>query len=341
MIPNEGDKFDALAALWGERLREVDYDSLPLSEYNKSYLASVKPALEYYLKIYARCLRQGIRALGMEAEAVTLVDYGGGSGFLGLLAKAAGVGRVIYVDVNPLSVEAAGILKRRTGMGADVLLQGDSPALAAYCRANGIVPQLLIAADLIEHVYRLPDFFADLYAINPRMRLVFTTASNPCNPLLRRRLRRFMRGCESGNLVSPNYLGRREAFIRRHYPRFRAEEVKVWGRRTRGLTYGDMRKVIEEGRLPLPPDKYNTCDPATGNWAERVLPLRAYRSAGAPYGYALSVGKGFYNVRRGNRLFGGLCRLLNALIRSGGRAGLVLSPFIVLWYEPSGKKHDR
>ena len=336
------DAFDSLAALWGKRLREVDYDSLPLSEYNKRYLASIKPALEYYLEIYARCLRQGIRALGMEAEAVTMVDYGGGSGFLSLLAKAAGLGRVIYVDRNPLSVEAAWILKGRNGMGADVLLQGDSRALLACCRANGIVPQLLVAADLIEHVYRLPDFFADLYAINPRMRLVFTTASNPCNPLLRRRLHRFMRGCESGNLVSPNYLGRREAFIGLHYPRFTAEEVKVWGRYTRGLTYGDMRKAIDEGRLPLPPDKYNTCDPATGNWAERLLPLRAYRSAGAAHGYTLSVEKGFYNVRRGKRLLGYLCRLLNALIRFGGRAGLVLSPFIILWYEqPSGKKHDR
>lgn len=343
MIPDKGNKFHRLAALaaqWGERLREIDYDSLPLASYNKRYLASIKPALDYYLQIYARCLSQGFCALGMEAQALTLVDYGGGCGFLGLLAKAAGAGRVIYVDINPLSVDAAAILKQRAGAGADVMLCGDSAVLADYCRTNGIVPDLLIGADVIEHIYHLPDFFADLYAISPGMQLIFTTASNPYNPMLRRRLHRFMRGCESGKLVSPNYLGRREEFIRRHYPRFPDGQVAVWSRHTRGMRYADIRAAIDAARLPLPADRYNTCDPETGNWAERLLPLRAYRSAAAPCGYTLSVGKGFYNVRRGSRLAGALCRALNALIRYSGRAGLVLSPFIIIGCKPSGKKHN-
>jgi hypothetical protein len=106
------------------------------------------------------------------------------------------------------------------------------------------------------------------------------------------------------------------------------------------MTYPDMHEAIEANRLPLPADKYNTCDPETGNWAERILPLRAYRSLLVPHGYKLSVGKGFYNVRRHFLPFAALCRLLNALIRCSGRAGLALCPFIILWCKPSGKKHN-
>jgi 2-polyprenyl-3-methyl-5-hydroxy-6-metoxy-1,4-benzoquinol methylase len=191
---NGRDPLAGLAAAWGKRLRNIDYNSLPLSDYNKRYLAAVKPALDYYMHIYAHCLHQGLRALGMEAAGITLVDYGGGSGFLGLLAKAAGFGRVLYVDINPLSTETAAVLKRQTGTGPDVLLTGDADTLAAYCRAEGIRPQLLIAADVIEHVYDPAAFFARLIAVNPRMQLIFTTASTPFNPLVKGRLRRFMKG---------------------------------------------------------------------------------------------------------------------------------------------------
>jgi hypothetical protein len=332
----------ALAAAWSERLQAIDYNSLPVSDYNKRYIAAMKPALGYYMEIYARCLRQGIRALGTEPRAITLIDYGGGSGFLSILAKEAGCGQVIYIDINPLSVETAGVLKQQTGTGPDILLTGDSPTLAAYCHTHGIVPQLLIATDLIEHIYKPADFFADLCTINQAMQLVFTTASTPFNPLVRRRLHRFMRGCESGDLVSPNYLSRREAFIRQHYPRFSAEQVNAWSRHTRGMTYADIRKAIDTGQLPslLPAGKYNTCDPETGNWAERILPMRTYRSLLAPYGYHLSVGKGFYNERRRRLLPSIACRLLNVVIRCSGYAGLFLSPFLILWCRPSGKKHD-
>jgi hypothetical protein len=324
----------SLSAAFATRLQAMDCDALPISGYNKRYIRSMRPALGYYMEIFARCLRQGIGETGLEPSAITLVDYGGGSGFLSMLAKEAGFGRVIYIDLNPLSVETVEVLRQETGTGPDTILRGDSGSLAAYCRTEGIVPQLLIATDLIEHVYDLAGFFADLCTINNKMILLFTTASTPFNPLVGRRLRRFMKGCESGTLATPNYFSRREQFIRRHYPRFSPQEVELWSRRTRGLVYADIRQSIDAGRLPSPADKHNTCDPETGNWAERILPIRAYRSLLSACGYTLSVGKGFYNTRRRNRLFALACRCLNALIRHSGRPGLLLSPFITLCCKP-------
>jgi 2-polyprenyl-3-methyl-5-hydroxy-6-metoxy-1,4-benzoquinol methylase len=327
----EKDNLSFLSTAWAKRLRVIDYDSLPISDYNKRYIRSIRPALDYYMCIFAHCLRWGIRSAGSEPSALTLIDYGGGSGFLSLLAKEAGFKQVIYIDRNPLSVETVQVLKQQTGTGPDVILVGDSDALASYCRTQGIYPQLLIATDLIEHVYNLADFFADLCTINSGMQMIFTTASTPFNPWVKRRLHRIMTECESGTLESPNYLSKRETFIRQHYPHFSAEQVAVWSRHTRGLIYTDIHKAIRSGHLPLLTDRYNTCDPETGNCTERILPIRVYRSLLAFYGYTLSIEKGFYNVLRNNLLFAVFCRFLNTLIRFSGHAGLLLSPFIIFY----------
>ncbi|MDR1919701.1 MAG: class I SAM-dependent methyltransferase [Tannerellaceae bacterium] len=333
------DPLRSLSASLAKRLQAIDYDSLPISDYNKRYISAMRPALGYYLDIFAFCLRRGIEETGLAPAEMTLIDYGGGSGFLSLFAKEAGFGRVVYIDLNPLSAATVEALRQASGTGPDVILRGDSDSLAAYCRREGIAPQLLIATDLIEHVYDLERFFADLCTLNPGMRLIFTTASTPFNPFVRRRLHRFMQGCETGSLVTPNYFSRREAFIRRNYPQLSEREVELWSRRTRGLVYADIRQAIEAKRLPCPPDKYNTCEPETGNWAERILPIGAYRRLLSAYGYRLSLGKGFYNSRRSHRLSALVCRGLNVWIRRSGCLGFFIAPFLVFFAKPTDSNY--
>lgn len=41
------------------RLQEIDYDQLPISDYNKQYISNLKPAMDYYMKIYSACLSKG------------------------------------------------------------------------------------------------------------------------------------------------------------------------------------------------------------------------------------------------------------------------------------------
>ncbi|MDR1980021.1 MAG: SAM-dependent methyltransferase [Tannerellaceae bacterium] len=312
------------------RLQAIDYDSLPISDYNKRYIRSMRPAFLYYLEIYAGCLRRGISATGQPPASLVMVDYGGGSGFLSMLAKEVGIGRVVYIDLNPLSVETIHVLKQQTGCGPDDILSGDTAVLAAWCAARQIKPQLLIATDLIEHVYDLKPFFAALAGINERLSMIFTTASTPYNPWVKRRLRRFMKGCESGGQASPGYYAQREQFIRTCRPSFSAEMVDRWSRNTRGLIYADIEEAIDRNRLPVPGDAFNTCDPATGNWAERILPVDAYRRLLAAFRFSLTVDKGHYNVHRRNRFTAFICRCVNLFIRYSGKAGFLVSPYIIL-----------
>jgi hypothetical protein len=316
----------ALAA----RLQATDFDSLPISPYNKRYIRAIRPALPYYMEIYADCLYRGITSTQAAPREVTLIDYGGGSGFLSLLAREAGIGQVIYTDLNPLSAETARVIKQRLKTGPHFILQGDSACLANWCKARQLTPQLLIATDLIEHVYNLERFFSDLYGINPDMELIFTTASTPYNPAVKRRLRRFMQDCERGTAVMPNYYTRRKNFIQKEYPRLTGEQTETWSQCTRGLMYEDIKKTIDLNLLPAPEDSYNTCDPETGNWAERILPIRYYADLLALHNYKLTVQKGFYNAARSAIPASFIFRLLNIFIRRSGRLGLFLAPYIIL-----------
>ena len=118
------------------QLKAIDYERLPISKYNKRYIARLKPVLSYYMKIYADCLLKGLESIGSSPEEITLIDYGGGSGFLSILAKQAGIGRVIYIDLNPDSVNTIRILKELVNTGPDIILHGDSDTLTNWAAAK-------------------------------------------------------------------------------------------------------------------------------------------------------------------------------------------------------------
>lgn len=310
-------------------LSDIDYERLPISEYNRQYIGRLKPALAYYLNIYSYGITEGLRENQLPLSAITLVDFGGGSGFLSMLAKETGIGRVIYVDLNENSVNTIRLLKEITGIGPDIILHGSSDTLSVWCKEHQIRPEVLIATDLIEHVYDLRILFKELTGVNDRMKMIFTTASTPFNPYVKRRLHRFMDDCEYGSAETPNYVTKRFNYIKKRFPDWKEETVQQWAVQTRGLVYADIEKAIRENKPPLT-DAHNTCDPETGNWTERILPVKAYRSLLSACGYDVSIRKGFYNSMRPEKWKSSACQLVNFLIRHTGKAGFLIAPFIML-----------
>lgn len=302
-------------------LKTLDYGALPLSDYSRSYILRLLPAIDYYMLIYRRCLQRMLEASPKAPAEMTMVDYGGGHGFLSLVAKRCGVGRVIYIDINPQASEAVTAIAAAVGEGPDVVLTGDSATLRRWCGENAVCPDLLLGMDVIEHIYRLEDFFADLYAINPSMPMLFTTGSTPYNPWVRRRLHRIM---ESDEMI---FRQARLDCILEHYPDMFYPIALAWANCTRGLVFDDVLKAVATQKSCVIKDLYNTCDPATGSWTERILPIDDYRRLLAPYGVRLKVRKGFYNAFRGG-LKGFASRMFNVLLRLPGTR--FMAPFIVL-----------
>ena len=280
-------------------------------------------ATRYYLDIYKCCVE------GLSANDSVMVDYGGGHGLFSFFAKQMGFKQVIYIDINPQSAHKVEELKQKTGYGPDVILCGDAPELKKWCEENDVTPNYLVSIDVIEHIYNLDSFFADIFTINPAMKMVFTTASNPYNRLKVRKLRRAMAGDETGTNEKPNFYTLRRKYIRTQYPDFDENTLKYWASATRGLVFDDIKAVVD-GELPLPVvDNYNTCDPRTGSWTERVLPMVDYQYIVYDNGGTMVCENGFYN-RYAPWYKSLVAKILNNSIAIFPKAGRYIAPFIFL-----------
>lgn len=297
-----------------QRLKSIPYDSLPISDYSRNYILRLLPQLDYYLEIYQRCLRQMLRETGLPKSEIVMVDYGDGHGFLSLTAKEMGIGQIIYVDFNPQAVHTIKTLTEKVGFGPDIILEGDSTTLRQWCLKHNVTPNLLLGMDVIEHIYRLDSFFENLYAINPSLPMLFTTGSTPFNRHAIRRLHRIMQADELGHGNQLGFHTLRKMFILSHYPLMSECEAEVWASNTRGLTYTDIPAAIESLTPNKMSDPYNTCDPATGSWTERILPIKDYQTIVNPYHAKVSVQNGFFNTHRTN-IKGIASQLFNLLLR--------------------------
>lgn len=313
---------------FADTLRNIDYGQLPISDYSRNYVRHMLPAIDYYLQIYSLSLQKIQAMTGKALSETTIVDYGGGHGFFSIMAKSMGVQRVIYVDYNPQATEAVRAIAREAGVGPDHVLLGDAATLRAWCAESGVLPDMLAGFDVIEHIYRLDTFFADVHAIDPQVKMLFTTASNPLNPIIVRRLHKAMRADERGE---GGFMEQRRRHIAAMLPGLADGDLLRLAKATRGLTFEDIDSLLvcqggsatvsrHPGLLAPSP---NTCDPSTGSWTERLLPLDAYRQLLAPYGRKVRFESGFYNPD-GRMPY--LRRLVNKML---GR-NMWLAPFVFI-----------
>lgn len=310
-----------------QQLRHIDYHQLDISDYSRNYILRLLPNLDYYLDIYTRCLVRMSVILRKPPSQITMVDYGGGHGFLSCLAKARGVGQVIYIDYNPQAAQTVRAIAEQLGIGPDVVLEGDAATLHHYCQTNGITPVAILGMDVIEHIYRLDTFFDQLHSINDQMIMLFTTGSTPYNKHVVKRLKQVMRLDEMGRDGQPGFWELRRNAIAEQFPKLTHAELDMWADNTRGLNYADTLQAVATRIMPTPHDEFNTCDPATGSWTERILPIAEYQQLIAGYGWQVRAGNGFYNTYRGGAK-GWASRLLNIPLRWS--CFRHIAPFIII-----------
>ncbi|MCQ2273240.1 MAG: class I SAM-dependent methyltransferase [Bacteroidales bacterium] len=307
-----------------QKLRQIPYQDLPISEYSRRYIMRMLPSIDYYMDIYNLCIDKMLAQCGKAPQQVTMVDYGGGHGFLSLAAKEHGIGQVIYIDYNSLATKTVTAISDHLGFGPDVVLHGDAETLRQWCDEKEVCPDFLMGMDVIEHIYRLDEFFDHVFAINPEMAMLFTTGSTPFNPHVVKRLRKVMVNDELGE---GGFLHERRHHIAHSYRNLSPQELDYWAKHTRGLTYDDAIEAVANNKPNILADAYNTCDPATGSWTERILPISDYQQLVDRHKAHVHVGNGFYNTHRSG-LKGTASRLLNIIIRALGIKQI--APFIIL-----------
>jgi 2-polyprenyl-3-methyl-5-hydroxy-6-metoxy-1,4-benzoquinol methylase len=322
-----------------EKLSGLNLKEIGISEYNQRYLEQYIKNFDFYAGLYRQLLMNAIRELNKPIDESVFIDYGGGCGFLSLLAKEAGFIEVIYCDIYDVSCDDARIIAENSGIKIDHFVLGNIDDLVSEIRLKQLYPDLICSFDVLEHIYKPIDFFKSLTQIKNHFSLVFMTSANPFNPIIRRRLMKMQNTAEYKG--TSEYWGMKKRDIKIPFLQARKEIIKellpdaedgtlhMLAQQTRGLDKSDIREEIDgykvTGRINYSINHpTNICDPYTGNWTENLIDVRALQKQIHLLNFHSEVSGGFYSFTE-NRSLNQLKSVLNFLIRRSGKLGLYLS----------------
>lgn len=327
-------------ASFEQMLAKVDCEKLSPHAYCRHYFERIRSNSGYYLKIYTAVLEEVLVNAKLSKEKIVLMDYGCGNGVLGLFAKHCGFGKVLFCDLDSYFIAATDQLSLELNIQPDGLLCGDVSSIKWHFFDRGI--NALVGMDVIEHIYDLNAFFKTLNSMNNFMVTVMTTASNPENPLIVRKLRSLQKRDEwkglspeaaalTGELPHESFRAIREKLIRRSMPNASDKIVRMLVDKTRGMDKSSLLTYLEiyQVNKRMPPaltDLTNTCNPLTSSWTERILSLQDYRNIYNKQGYVVSFKPGFYDTNKiGLKKYAAL--LMNRMIPT---FGMKIAPFFML-----------
>lgn len=270
------------------------------------------PNVLSYLHIYAFIIGQAVPPIPL--RDVRMLDYGGGWGLLGLLAKEAGVGSVTYLDINEGTARAVEVISEALGLPLASIIHGDERALQGRTeRFNAVV-----SSDVLEHVYDPDRVFAAISTVCERGAYVFhQTGANPRSLHQLLTLRRLHRQME------PALCARRRDLIRG--AGIAARDADRLAAATRGLDRADVASAIArfkiDRRLPTPDHPSNTCE-LDGYWYERLMEPEAVASRMRAAGFRSEVASCFWGPGRSGFAAKAVKTALNLLSRMSRRLGL-------------------
>ncbi|MCU0694401.1 MAG: class I SAM-dependent methyltransferase [Polyangiaceae bacterium] len=269
-----------------------------------------------------------LSAVGKSPEQAALVDHGGGLGFISLLAKAVGVGKVIYNDIDAKFADAARGIANVVAARADQYIVGDVEALLSEA---GTAVDALVSYDVLEHIYDLDAFFAKLgsSAICPTV-IFASSGANMFSPRCIQQLLPIQKGRELLNQ------SKRINIIRGCAPTLSEDDLVLLCRRTRMLVRRDIEEVVERyvqtKKVEIPkrsganahdPYHSNTVDPESGWWAEHLINPYYLTKQLRRYGYSARIKAGPHEGRGA---------FLNPVIKAlGAPLALSIAPYYTLF----------
>jgi hypothetical protein len=330
------------------KLNDVDLATVGLSEYNQRYLKHKLSVVEGELQQVSDLLTMCLADSAVPLDRFTLLDYGGGSGVISLLAKELGIGTVVYNDIYDVSCRDASALADAVGVQLDGVVCGDIDQVLAYLREQGRELNAVVSYDVLEHIYDVPSFFRAL-ATAPTserfFRLVFASGANIKNARYVRYATKVQTtdelegtepewGHKERDAVRP-FLEIRRELIAAAAPDLDSAQVDQLARATRGLRRDDIERAVaehrERGEISYRADHpTNTCDPYTGNWSEHLMDPAWLERVVREAGFDATIEAGRYATAGGGAKAAAK-RLLNSGIAVLGPRALAVAPYYVVY----------
>jgi 2-polyprenyl-3-methyl-5-hydroxy-6-metoxy-1,4-benzoquinol methylase len=327
------------------KLVRLDPGSLGISEYNQRYLGTKIHYAEATMELYGELIFLALENSSVPMEDCVLVDYGGGSGLITLLALETGIGTVIYNDVYEVSCEDVQKLSKELGLRLEHIVPGDVQDLVAKLREESIAVNAIISNDVLEHIYDVGSHFRLLASTaDYPLRVVYATGANIKNRMYVREAVKKQIEVELKNREASwghkdrdtlrAYLEVRRDLISAYAPALPLAQVEELARATRGLMKQDIENCVDEYRDKglisyQPKHPTNTCDPNTGNWCEHLMEFDWLENVVEDAGFSVSIFPGTYFMS-GSWLKRTAKMLINAALRIFGKRLMFLAPYFVL-----------
>lgn len=325
------------------KLEKLEIEKLNVSEYTKNYFNNYKSKFYYSLECGCYILYNALEHFKGNMERAVLAEHGAGIGMIALLAKSAGIGKVIHNEIYNVSSTDAAIIAEHLHLKADEYVCGDLKELIHFLNSNHIKLDGFISRNVLEHIYDLQAFFEELKWIpSKELGICMATTANIKNPLVNLYTQKLQRMAEyeygSFKKQNPDFVPFslvRKQIIEDNYPQGNAKEKLQLVIASRGLVKKDILKLIEKYKQtnvlpPKPEHPTNTCDPNTGNRTENLVKHEYYLEQMQKNGFQTELKPGFYNTRYKSNLLNYFTPFINGLIRYEGKLAMFLAPFIAI-----------
>jgi 2-polyprenyl-3-methyl-5-hydroxy-6-metoxy-1,4-benzoquinol methylase len=345
-------KFASKIISFKSKLNAIDINVISNDLLVKNYLQKVIEQQDYYLKIYSWVLENALQQTTKPIHQISFLDFGCGNGLFAIFAKHCGLKKVYGFDFNKNFVEAANLLANTMNIIVDDWFVGNEETLFVKC--NSLNLDIVAGTDVIEHIYSLNKFFSNIQLLNQQMITAFTTASVFENYFKRNSLYKLMyqdeyigsnalEATSKDEFAGMAYLEIRKRIIENTFPQLEQQAVQSLAIATRGLKRDDIITYINQYLLDgiikhVQHNKYNTCDPITGNFTERMMQLKDYKQLYSQFNFELKISSGFY-AADGNGLKFFFQAILNKIITviGNGFTSRTITPLILL----TGTPHEK
>src|SRR5436190_15838189 len=191
LLPKQSEKLlqeiDEAAARLALKLATLNVSQLNIADYNKRYFRGMLQNIKAALQLRTYLLGWALKDISLPKKEIVLVDYGGGSGMLSLLAKEYGIGTVIYDDIYEVSYKDAAIIGEAIGNKADHYVLGDIDEMIQFVQDRRLNCTTLVSYDVLEHIYVVPAFLQQLPRLSKGvLTIVMGSGANMKNPFVNR-----------------------------------------------------------------------------------------------------------------------------------------------------------
>ncbi len=326
-------------------LRKLDIENLQVPEGVRAYYRFDIQKLSYVSECNAFILYHLVRDNAKPWNEISIIDHGTGIGFFAFLVKKMGALCICH-DLRKEYLEGVKQLGAALSLKPDHYVLGDTDALVNYCKENTIYPDGLASRNVIEHIPDFYQLFMQLRELGkPGWQLLFSTSANTHNPMVLRIHRKIHHQYEyvgsQMDMDDPRIdaencgMKIRSEIIRKQFPELDEHTVATLAENNRGYAgqhlLDRVQEYVDSGVIPSPlPHPTNTCDPHTGAWVERLVPLDEYKTAAYQAGFSLQQINGFYNVHYSGFLKRLVAYLLNAILGLKESGFIALSPFLAM-----------